>query len=131
MRENFLDWVEKAEEDYLTAEKMIQVKPSAYNVVCFHGQQTIEKYLKSILAFNHLFIEKTHALDYLCSKTVQLVPQLAFCQDELSKIDAFAVQIRYPGQSANKDDAKQILKLTTMLRKFMRLYLVLKEKKRS
>ena len=100
-------------------------------MVCFHGQQTIEKYLKSILAFNHLFIEKTHALDYLCSKTVQLVPQLAFCQDELSKIDAFAVQIRYPGQSANKDDAKQILKLTTMLRKFMRLYLVLKEKKRS
>jgi HEPN domain-containing protein len=130
MSKEYQDWVEKAEEDYRTAEKMIQAKPPAYNVVCFHGQQCMEKYLKSILALNDLFIERTHALDYLCNKTTGKVPQLAFYQDELSKADAFSVQIRYPGHNADKKDAARILKLAKTLRTIIRQYLGLKDKKR-
>ncbi len=109
---------------------MIKSKPSAYNVVCFHGQQCMEKYLKSILALNGLLIERTHALDYLCNKIISAVPQLAFYQDDLSKADAFAVQVRYPGHNADKNDAMKIFKLTKALRKIIRLYLGLKEKKK-
>jgi HEPN domain-containing protein len=123
VKREFLSWVDKAEEDFQTSLKMIKAKPPAYNVVCFHGQQCMEKYLKSILALNNMFIERTHALDYLCSKTAGLVPQLAFYQDEFSKVDAFAVQIRYPGHNADKRDAARILKLTKDLRKIIRQYL--------
>lgn len=55
--------------------------------------------------------------------------ELAFYQDELSKADAFAVQIRYPGHNADKRDAARILKLTKELRKIIRQYLGMKEKK--
>ena len=130
MSGEFMDWVEKAEEDYRTAEKMIKAKPPAYNVVCFHGQQCMEKYLKSILALNNLIIERTHALDYLCNKTIEKAPQLTFYRDALSKADAFAVQIRYPGHNADKKDAAWIFKLTKTLRTIIRQYLGLKDKKR-
>jgi HEPN domain-containing protein len=44
------EWVNKAEADFATAQREIQVtKTPNYDAVCFHAQQCIEKYLKACL----------------------------------------------------------------------------------
>ena len=41
------EWFDKAERDLLTAETMLAVSPAPTDVVCFHCQQTAEKYLRA------------------------------------------------------------------------------------
>ena len=45
------EWVEKAEGNYATArrESRVRKKPN-FDAVCFHAQQSAEKYLKAIQA---------------------------------------------------------------------------------
>lgn len=50
MKQITLEWVEKAEGDYLTAKREVVVDESPnYDAVCFHCQQSAEKYLKARL----------------------------------------------------------------------------------
>lgn len=45
-----LEWVTKAEGDYLTAVREARIRKSPnYDAVCFHSQQAAEKYLKAYL----------------------------------------------------------------------------------
>jgi HEPN domain-containing protein len=42
-----LEWIEKAEEDWMMMLKGYRARKSpAYNAACFHAQQCAEKYLK-------------------------------------------------------------------------------------
>jgi HEPN domain-containing protein len=42
------EWVQKAEGDFLVAQKMLRArKQPVYDAVCFHSQQCAEKYLKA------------------------------------------------------------------------------------
>jgi HEPN domain-containing protein len=44
------EWVNKAEGDFATAQRELQVQQSPnYNAVCFHSQECAEKYLKACL----------------------------------------------------------------------------------
>jgi HEPN domain-containing protein len=44
------EWIDKAEGDFATAQRELQVVNDAnYDAVCFHAQQCIEKYLKARL----------------------------------------------------------------------------------
>jgi HEPN domain-containing protein len=42
-------WVEKAEADYRGMRRLVSETPPPYDLVCFHGQQTAEKYLKALI----------------------------------------------------------------------------------
>ncbi len=45
-----LKWIEKAEGDYITTQKLLPTtNPRLYDIICFHAQQCIEKYLKAWL----------------------------------------------------------------------------------
>ena len=48
MKASTREWVKKAEEDFLAASSLERrrCKP-LWNIVCFHAQQTVEKYLKA------------------------------------------------------------------------------------
>jgi len=64
MIEAVLEWVEKAESDFQSAELVIRPpkgKPN-YDLVCFLSQQCVEKYLKGFLLFHEISFQKTHSL---------------------------------------------------------------------
>ena len=50
MNDLTIEWVQKAEGDYETTlrESRVRRHPN-YDAVCFHAQQTAEKYLKAVL----------------------------------------------------------------------------------
>ena len=66
MKATTREWVEKAEADYDAA---LLLRPSrkrhARDIVCFHLQQCVEKYLKARLEEAGLSFPKTHDLEQL------------------------------------------------------------------
>ena len=58
-----LEWIEKAEGDFITVGRELKARKSPnYDAVCFHSQQTAEKYLKAYLHEFEQIIPKTHVL---------------------------------------------------------------------
>ena len=50
MNQLTVEWVDKAEGDFLTALREFRVRKSPnYDAVCFHAQQCVKKYLKARL----------------------------------------------------------------------------------
>jgi HEPN domain-containing protein len=66
MKQATCDWVKKAEEDYLAAFYLARRrKRRLHNTVCFHCQQSAEKYLKARIEEAGLRIPRSHDLESL------------------------------------------------------------------
>ena len=58
-----LEWIIKAEGDFFTAGRELRARRHPnYDAVCFHAQQTAEKYLKAFLQEHDTPTPKTHDL---------------------------------------------------------------------
>jgi len=53
-------WMQKAENDFKTGNDEFQTEEPATDMVCFHMQQCVEKYLKAYLVFHSKEFRKTH-----------------------------------------------------------------------
>jgi len=58
-------WILKAQSDLKTAKDEILMKDPATDTICFHCQQSVEKYLKAFLTFYKIRVGKTHNLALL------------------------------------------------------------------
>lgn len=95
-RANSLRWIERAKHDQVAAEHLLTLGDRCpTEIVCFHCQQAVEKSLKAILAFRGMASPKTHDLLVL----VNLVdcPDLVRHKSDLSRLNRYAVETRYPG----------------------------------
>jgi HEPN domain-containing protein len=104
-----LEWIAKTEEDYLVATRELKAKPPALDAVCYHAQQCIEKYMKAILQENEIDFEKIHDLDILLQKCGGFTPELEASRDDLIKLSAYAVDVRYPGFEVSEVEAKECI----------------------
>lgn len=116
-----LEWVQKAEGDFLTAtrEARVRINPN-YDAVCFHAQQTAEKYLKAILQENEIPIPKTHLLMDLLGLCIKVNDVYYLLQADLTILEGYAIRFRYPGEIAEREEAKQAIKAVRAVRKFIR-----------
>ena len=116
-----LEWVEKAEGDMVTTQREYRARTHPnYDAACFHAQQTAEKYLKAFLQENGQLIPKTHILLDLLALCIKIEPSFQLIQTDLNLLDGYAVQFRYPGESADKDDAKVAHRTASNAREFIR-----------
>ena len=123
-----LEWVEKAEEDY-TALKWLQQAPTPnYNLICFLSQQCVEKYLKAWLQEADIRFTRTHELGTLLDLITSTLPAWQAWRSDLSKLSKYAVDTRYPGDSATPQDTTQAVALCTEVRQAVRAELKLPEK---
>lgn len=99
----YLEWVEKAEGDYHTALREYRArKVPNYDAACFHSQQCIEKYFKAYFQKRQVYFPKTHDLNVLLDLLLPYEPLWEIFRDELKMVSNYAVEIRYPGESAKK-----------------------------
>ena len=116
MKDSVREWVAKAEGDYNTALREWRARKNRnHDAVCFHAQQCIEKYLKGFLESNGIPFAKTHDLAVLLKLCVPVEPLWATWEPEMKMVSGFAVQFRYPGESAVREDAQ---KAVAALRKY-------------
>jgi len=121
MNELTLEWVEKAEGDYATAGRELRARRRPnYDAACFHAQQTAEKYLKAFLQEHGVAFPKTHSLIELLELCLPLDASFELQRDLLVRLDRYAVRYRYPGESADKDEARQALRAVKTVRTFVR-----------
>jgi len=112
-----IEWIEKAEGDFATAQREIRVRKTPnYDAVCFHSQQCAEKYLKAILQEADCSFGKTHNLVILLELLLPVEPSWEMVGPQLQILNAYAVEVRYPGESADKETARDAFKLCRKIR---------------
>jgi HEPN domain-containing protein len=117
MNELTTEWVAKAEGDFATAGREMRVRRSPnYDAVCFHAQQTVEKYLKALLQEHGADFPKMHSLIELLELGLILDASLEFHRDLLVRLDRYAVRFRYPGEVAEKAEARAALEAAGVVR---------------
>lgn len=69
------DWIAKAEDDFLAAQTLARRRKKPFHdQVCFHCQQSAEKYLKGRLEEAGIHYPKTHDLDKLLQLVMPVEP---------------------------------------------------------
>lgn len=116
------EWIEKAEGDYRVAVRESKAKDPVYDVICYHCQQCIEKYLKAILVESNIEFEKIHDLEALMYFCKDHLPALESHREDLIWLTQFAVRVRYPGFGATKQDTRKALSMTGKLRSLVRRF---------
>src|SRR5438874_8121385 len=104
------EWMKKAEADFLGAKRLGRGTDPLHDLVAFHCQQCAEKYLKGLMEELGLSVAKTHDLAVLLIALVPHHPTLRPLRRGLGFLSGFAVDTRYPGNSASKRQAVAALR---------------------
>ena len=90
------EWLLYANNDLCAAETLIKEDYPLTNIVVFHCQQAIEKYLKAFLVENDIPIIKTHDLVRL-NKIIREIKDLGIDRENLAIVNEVYSESRYPG----------------------------------
>jgi len=100
---------DKGERDIKASEQLIKSDDGEFysSIICFHCQQSVEKYLKAYLMYQEIVPPKTHdvlRLAAICSEFDK-----AFVNFELDGFASYGVDIRYDAPHPSLTDAKQAM----------------------
>lgn len=121
MKELTREWVLKAEGDFATAQREFRVRKGPnYDAVCFHAQQCVEKYFKARLQEAGKTFGRIHDLTILLDSVLELEPLWSPLRPALRSLNTSAVEVRYPGESADKELAADAMKTCRLVRRMVR-----------
>ena len=106
-------WLQKAENDLVTARQTLLLPDGPTDTVAFHAQQAVEKALKALLTSVHIEFPKTHDLIRLLDMALLHLPGLASYRSAFGEMSNYAVQSRYPDDfvELTRDDVVRSLKI--------------------
>lgn len=108
-REHALGLLAKADHD-LVAAKATLPTGDAYDTVCFHAQQTVEKCLKALLALKDIEYPRRHDLGELLALAKPHYPNLCPLEDAILELAPYAVDVRYDDEvTPGAEDARPAL----------------------
>ena len=84
----------KARNDIIAANAIIDTG-LAFDAVCFHAQQAVEKSLKAILAAQDLDYPYRHDLGELLAKAAPVAPSLSPISSDIINLTPYAIAVRY------------------------------------
>jgi HEPN domain-containing protein len=116
------EWVAKAETDYEDALRLFRARNRTdFSNVCFHAQQSAEKYMKAVLVENGRSIQRIHDLPSLLTQLSSINPFWDTLREAAKELTVFAVRCRYPdGGIADRSTAKRSLLASKWIRTQMR-----------
>ncbi|WP_028308345.1 HEPN domain-containing protein [Desulfitibacter alkalitolerans] len=92
------EWQRFAEMDLMSAEYLLKMRPVPIEIICYHCQQSAEKYLKGYLVLHEMNPPKTHDLNQLQKLCANISGSFSDITDHCSDLTAYGVQPRYPMQ---------------------------------
>lgn len=114
------EWFEVAEMDISSAKYLQNMHPSPNEIICYHCQQSSEKYLKGFLALNGHEIIKTHDLILLNKLCRKYADEFELLEEECLRLTDYGVNIRYPyPMDLNSADMKLAIKDAEKLKNFI------------
>jgi len=95
MRPLSLEWIQKAEADFASAQRESRVRTHPNpDAVCFFSQQCIGKYIKGCLTDQQIAFPRTHDLSVLLSLAVSHYPLWQPFRPDLELLTGYAVAFR-------------------------------------
>jgi len=115
------DWRLLAERDLSVAEYLAaNMRPIPTEIIAYHCQQAVEKYLKGVLAVFDDDPPYTHELDELCSMVIKHKSSFTGISSLCTVITQFSVQPRYDlGLSLSEEDMNLVLTHTHSIKEFL------------
>src|SRR5438045_9589706 len=115
------EWVDRAEADFAAALLLRRSrKKHSRDIVCFHLQQCVEKYLKARLEDDGIDFPKVHDLERLLDLVVTVEPLWESLRPAMASITGYAVEARYPCSNVTPVDARTVLNATKRIRERIR-----------
>ena len=91
------EWLQKAKNDLVSAQILIEHDPPVFDTGSFHCQQAVEKLLKAFLVWKGVSFEKVHSLTYFLDFCEAQEPTFGSLRERAETLAPYAVEIRYPG----------------------------------
>ena len=114
------EWFDIAETDIASAKYLQNMHPVPIEIICYHCQQSAEKYLKGFLALNEHEIIKTHDLVLLNQLCFQYDVEFKSIAEECLRLTDYAVNVRYPyPMDLNETDMKLAIKDAEKIKEFI------------
>jgi len=114
-------WIKIADRDMLTAQRELEIEPHVTEIICFHCQQAVEKYLKAFLTKHQVEFPKTHSILTLINLCSGIDSSF---KEKLSNADIltdYAVEIRYPDDwyEPTIEETRKAYELTKKVKEFV------------
>jgi HEPN domain-containing protein len=92
------EWFKFADHDLDAAELFLEMRPQHYEIICYHCEQSAEKYLKGYLVHCGVIPPKTHELGTLCEMCCKFDERFNAVSNECESLTQYGVQPRYPSE---------------------------------
>jgi HEPN domain-containing protein len=118
--EDFHNWIEKADHDLGTAKIIFLHIPEYYDIIAFHCQQAVEKYIKALLIHYRIEFIRSHDLVYLLDLLTEKIKIDDIKFKSVFSLNNYSVQIRYPNKiiHLSKDELVNAIKTAEDFRIF-------------
>jgi len=98
-------WLEKGKDDLRAAEYLSTMHyPTPDEIICYHCQQSAEKYLKAFIFSNDIEPEKTHDLKDLLEICKKYNAEFSSLHSNAYILTRYAVLPRYPNELGITDE---------------------------
>lgn len=105
------EWFNIAETDLSSAEFLQTMQPVPIEIICYHCQQSAEKYLKGFLALKGKESKRTHDLILLNKECRKYDEDFITIEDDCLMLTDYGIIVRYPfPMNINESDMKIALK---------------------
>lgn len=118
-----LEWLIKADEDFEFAQINLEEQRSFYAQICFHFQQSAEKYLKAYIVAYELAFRKVHELPMLLKTCLLKDSSFEELNDDCEFLTTFYIETRYPVHwptQFSQTEAEKCLEAARKIRDFVR-----------
>jgi HEPN domain-containing protein len=117
-----LEWFYFADADFDSALILNDAHRKHNEIICYHCQQAVEKYLKAFLCYNGVIPPKIHVLETLCALCSDIDSSFNNIAKDCAYLSPFAVQSRYPLEmEITGINTKKSLEIVQKIKDFMPL----------
>jgi HEPN domain-containing protein len=115
-------WFHKGNNDLTAGKYLLSMPKPPADIICFHGQQAVEKYLKSFLALHGTEIPRIHDLEELIFLCEEIDSEFSELYEITSELSSYAVDVRYPTEGdydVSNEDAHRAIDIAEKIEKFI------------
>ena len=116
------NWFRKGDNDLRAAKIIARLQDPLSDVVCFHAQQCVEKYLKGFLTLHEIEVRKTHDLVELLAECTKVDPAFMEWEEACRSLTVYAIDPRYPDVSYeySVEEAEEAYSSAARIRQFVK-----------
>lgn len=130
-REYVLRWCIKAESDLKAVSQLLKAENPPTDIICFHCQQAVEKYLKAFLTHHNIQVKRTHDIEFLLDLCAEQDKEFLNLleKEKAAQLTEFAVEVRYPEEFyiPTLDEAKEYFSIALKIKEFVSQKLGIRE----